>query len=235
MLLSLVRLQGCKVAVLDANPLDLPAGNRHLRPMPEYLTNYITAVHGYSPGLPQLRCASTVPATPKVRLLIATLTVQRVRYSADCVVTALHKSVVEPRTGTLLVPSAIAVLGVVSLDLFSARRPQCTFLWAHGMTAANGGSRQKDSSTKRKRGRGNSSGTSSTAVDPATVASPGVSLGVLSLSRGGGGPHADQVQGYGAKGALPLVKQGLRQICSEAFGVPCLLCSQFVQLLAWTV
>lgn len=166
------------------------------------------------------------------------LTAQCVRYSADCVVATLHKSVVEPRTGTLLVPSAVAVLGVVSFDLFSARRPQCSFLWSHGMTVANGGTKQKESFIKRKRGRGNSSGTISTTVDSATVASPGVSLGVLSLSRGGSGPHADQIQGYGAKGALPLVKQGLRQVCSDAFGqseslpAPCSTCSFLVRLLA---
>lgn len=139
--------------------------------------------------------------------------------SADCVVSALHRSVVEPRTGTLLVPSAIAVLGVVSLDLFSARRPQCNYLWSHGVTVAHGGSKQKELSTKRKRGRGNSSAANSKSVDSASVAPLGVSLGVLSLSRGAHGVHgADLAQAYGAHGALPLVKQGLRQICSEAFG-----------------
>lgn len=132
---------------------------------------------------------------------------------------ALHKSVVEPRTGTLLVPSAIAVLGVVGLDLFSARRPQCSYLWSHGLTVAHGGSKQKESSTKRKRGRGNSSDTNYSSVDSGSVVPRGVSLGVLSLSRAARGVHgADLTQAYGARGALPLVKQGLRQICSEAFG-----------------
>jgi hypothetical protein len=55
-------------------------------------------VHGYAEGLPQL--------------------------SADCVISALHSTVAEPRTGTLLLPSAMAVLGVVAVDMFSPRRPQ---------------------------------------------------------------------------------------------------------------
>lgn len=82
------------------------------------------------------------------------------------------------------------------------------------MTVTSRNAGQEGSSSKRKRTRMAGSN-----ANAGSALSPGVSLGVLSLSRGGNGPHgADHVQGYGVKGALPLVKQGLRQICSEAFG-----------------
>ena len=58
---------------------------------------------------------------------------------------------------------AMAVLGVVGVDLFSARRPLCSFLWSHSMTA------QHQAHPKRE--------------------GVGLALGCLSLARGGGGPE----------------------------------------------
>ena len=161
---------GCSVAVLDHAPLQLAAAARQLRrTAPQSLVAFTRAVHGYDMEvLPQL--------------------------SADAVISKLHATVLDQRSGKLLVPGAMAVLGVVGVDLFSARRPLCSFLWSHSMTA------QHQAHPKSE--------------------GVGIALGCLSLARGGGGAHDDM--GYGRCGTCALAKQAVRVLCDSAFGLaPC--------------
>ena len=49
----------------------------------------------------------------------------------------------------------------------------------------------------------------------------GIALGCLSLARGGGGAHSDDM-GYGRCGTCALAKQAVRVLCDSAFGLaPC--------------
>ena len=183
---------GCRVAILDHTPLRLPAGPRQCRAISATHLPHAVNAHGYAANLPQM--------------------------SADTVLSGLHSTVCDQKSGALLLPSAIAVLGVVGVDLFSPRRPLCGFLWAHGATASPGSGGGATGAGKRKR----STGTGSRSVDGgAPSQQTGVALGVLSLARGGGG-NFNTVDGWGGSGGvLPLVKQGLRQVCAEAFGLSC--------------
>ena len=88
------------------------------------------------------------------------------QFSVDAILSQLRGRAQDVKTGISLLPSALAVIALTSVDLYSAHKDyeQYNFLWAHGASAS------ALSAPKHK------------------ASSPPVSFGVLSLSRGAGRP-----------------------------------------------
>ena len=157
------RFTNLTVAVLDGHDAwTTRLQPRHTRAIPSSLLAYTNHTNGYP---------------------LAT------QFSADAVVAQLRSRSTDKAGGGSLLPSALALIGLVSVDLYSAKPALagCNFLWAHGekraSTAAAAPKQMKPGA--RRGGRGRSGGGGGGGGGGRGTAAP-LSFGVLSLSRGGG-------------------------------------------------